>query len=121
MSDEPFFHIALPEDWAAAFSAGEYRMSTRGVPLADDGFIHLSTRAQFVDTANRFYGDLDELVLLTIDPDRLTDPVRFEPPMPGADELFPHLYGPLPVSAVVTARHWRREDRWTDPLSPSTS
>ncbi len=120
MGDEPLFHIALPEDWAAAFATGEYRMSTRGITLQDEGFIHLSTRAQFVVVANNFYGDLDELVLLTIDPERLTDPVRFEPPAPGIDELFPHLYGPLPLSAVVTTRYWHRRGGWTDPFDPTS-
>jgi glutathione S-transferase len=104
----PLFHLAVPDDWAAAFDQGAYTMSTRGVTLAQEGFIHCSTRAQVEATANRFYGDLDQLVLLTIDPDLVPSEIRWEPPAPGADELFPHIYGPLPIAAVNTASPWIR-------------
>ena len=107
-ADQPIFHLALPDDWATAFATGEYRMSTRGVTLEEEGFIHCSTRDQMEDTANRFYGDLDQLVVLTIDPERVPSPIVFEPPAPGLDALFPHIYGPLPVPAVNHARVWRR-------------
>jgi len=113
--DEPIFHLALPDDWATAFSAGEYRMSTRGVTLEQEGFIHCSTREQMEATANRFYGDLDQLVVLTIDPELVPSPIVFEPPAPGIDLLFPHIYGPLPIVAVNTATAWirRPEAAWT--------
>jgi glutathione S-transferase len=65
-------HIALPQEWAAAFETGEYTRSTRDQSLAEVGFIHCSTSEQTESTANRFYADLDELVLLTIDPQRLS-------------------------------------------------
>lgn len=108
MPDEPLFHAALPTDWAAAFGTGEYTTSTRGATLAEVGFIHASTRAQIEGVANRFYADLDELVLLTIDPLKVPHEIRWEPPGPGVDELFPHVYGPLPVSAVVSTHYWLR-------------
>ena len=104
----PIFHAALPEDWAAAFGEGEYRTSTRGMSLDEVGFIHASTRAQIEGVANRFYADLDELVLLTIDPHRLDATVLWEPPAEGVEELFPHIYGPLPIRAVTNAEFWRR-------------
>ena len=107
-SDEPIFHMALPDDWAAAFTTGEYRMSTRGVTLEQEGFIHCSTRAQMQDTANRFYGDVDQLVVLTIDPQLVPSPIRWEPPAPGDDTLFPHIYGPIPIAAVNVATPWQR-------------
>ena len=108
MPDEPIFHLALPDDWAAAFEHGEYRMSTRGRTLDEEGFIHASTRGQVEATANRFYGDLDQLVLLTIDPTAVPHEIKWEPPAPGLDELFPHIYGPLPIPAVVAATYWLR-------------
>ena len=40
------------------------------------------------------------LLLLTIDTDRLTSPV-VEEQVPGAERPFPHVYGPVNVSAVV--------------------
>ena len=113
---EPIFHAALPDDWAAALPIGEYRMSTRGRTLDEEGFIHCSTEAQLVAVADRFYGDLDALVLLTVDPERVDAEIRWEPPTPGVDELFPHVYGPLPVAAVTAATWWVRDgDRWARP------
>ncbi|NND76333.1 MAG: DUF952 domain-containing protein [Ilumatobacter sp.] len=108
MHDDPIFHLALPEDWAGAFESGEYRMSTRGMTLDEVGFIHCSTRAQVEATANAFYADVDELVLLTIDPLLVPSEIRWEPPVPDVDVLFPHVYGPLPVAAVNTAKFWTR-------------
>lgn len=114
-TDEPIFHLALAEDWAGAFAVGEYTMSTRGVTLEQEGFIHCSTRDQIEDTANRFYGDLDQLVVLTIDPTLIPSPIVFEPPAPEMDVLFPHIYGPLPVAAVNLAATWTRRpgDAWS--------
>jgi glutathione S-transferase len=115
VTDDPIFHLAVPDDWAAAFATGEYTISTRGVTLEQEGFIHCSTRAQMEDTANRFYGDLDQLVVLTIDPRRVPSPIVFEPPAPDLDVLFPHIYGPLPIAAVNLASPWVRHPgrAWT--------
>jgi uncharacterized protein (DUF952 family) len=94
-------HITEAATWAAAQADGEYRMSTRGVTLDQQGFIHCSLRHQLRPVAEHLYGDADgDLVVLVIDAGRLGVPVRFEAPEPGAEE-FPHIYGPLPVGAVV--------------------
>ncbi|GAA1073797.1 DUF952 domain-containing protein [Tsukamurella spumae] len=97
------FHLALVADWNAARAAGEYTVSTRGASLADVGFVHCSTAEQWRGVRERFYADVPvaDLVLLSIDPTGLD--VRYEPPAPGVEELFPHVYGPIPVSAVETA------------------
>jgi uncharacterized protein (DUF952 family) len=102
------WHLALPADWQAATTLGEYRVSTRGLTLEQQGFIHCSFADQVDGVAQRFYGDLSELVLLRIDTSRLGAPVVVEPPAEGIDELFPHVYGPIPVTAVVAATVWRR-------------
>jgi glutathione S-transferase len=106
--DHQLYHAAMPEDWAAAYESGEYTMSTRNRTLADEGFIHASTRAQVEGVANRFYLDVAELVLLTIDPAKIDADIKWEPPAPGVDELFPHIYGPLPIAAVVATAYWFR-------------
>jgi uncharacterized protein (DUF952 family)/heme-degrading monooxygenase HmoA len=99
-------HLAMPDDWAAAQAAGEYRMSTRGVTLEQEGFIHCSFDHQVLGVANRFYADVDELVLLRLDPSRLGSDVVVEPPFPGSVEHFPHIYGPIPLAAVISATPW---------------
>ena len=83
-------------DWAAAQAAGVY---TGSADDARDGFIHFSTREQVAGTlAKHFVGQRD-LVLVTIDPERIGAALIWEPSRGGA--LFPHLYGDLPVTAAV--------------------
>jgi uncharacterized protein (DUF952 family) len=94
-------HITESATWAAARRDGEFRMSTRGVTLDEQGFIHCGLRHQLRPVAERLYGDTaEDLVVLLIDADRLAAPVQFEPGEPGGEE-FPHVYGPIPVDAVV--------------------
>jgi uncharacterized protein (DUF952 family) len=95
------FHFADRGEWLAAAAAGEYRMSTRGVTLDEQGFIHCSLRDQLHVVA-LCYADVnaDDLVVLVIDSDRVPAPVRYEAPKPGAEE-YPHIYGPLPAAAVT--------------------
>jgi uncharacterized protein (DUF952 family)/heme-degrading monooxygenase HmoA len=113
------FHIALPDDWEAAQRSGEYTASTRGRSLSEEGFIHCSFADQVEATANRYYADLDELMLLTIDPSLLGSELVVEDPFPGAPQRFPHVYAPIPVAAVVETTAWRRErdEPWTVPGS----
>jgi uncharacterized protein (DUF952 family) len=94
------FHITERATWAAAAESGEYRISTRGVTLQEQGFIHCSLRRQLRAVAEYLYGDAEDLVVLVIDSTRLSAPVRYEGPEPGA-ERYPHVYGPIPTGAVV--------------------
>ncbi|AVT33982.1 DUF952 domain-containing protein [Plantactinospora sp. BC1] len=93
------FHIAEASDWAAAQESGDYRVSTRGRSLADEGFIHASRRGQVLGVAEAAYADAGPLLLLHIDPDRLVSPVRDDEVEPGI--FFPHIYGPINLDAVV--------------------
>lgn len=102
----PIHHLALPDDWAKACEAGEYRISTRGRSLATEGFIHCSFPHQVRGVAAAFYADIEELVLLTIDPLLLDAEVRVEDTTGGGKD-FPHIYGPLPVAAVTDVRPYR--------------
>ncbi len=88
-------------DWRAAEALGEYRGSADD---ARDGFLHFSTRAQLRATAAKHRAGIADLWLVEADVTALDDALRWEPASgssrPG---LFPHLYAPLPVSAVVRA------------------
>ena len=104
MATERLFHLALRRDWEAAQEAGEYRVSTRGRTLAEEGYLHASYAHQWQAVRDAYYADVTEpLVLLEVDPARLDVPVVEEVPGGGA-EAFPHVYGPLPVAAVVSVR-----------------
>jgi uncharacterized protein (DUF952 family) len=100
------FHIALAGDWAAAQSAGEYTVSTRGRTLVDEGFVHCSFVDQVDAIAARFYADVDDAVVLHIDPARLTSRIEVED-LYGTGEQFPHVYGPIPITAVVEVQPLR--------------
>jgi uncharacterized protein (DUF952 family) len=96
------FHIATVADWEAAQASGAYTTSTRGVTLEQEGFIHASRADQWQAVRAAFYADVTEpLVLLEIDTDLLDAPVVDEPPAPGIDETFPHVYGAIAPAAVV--------------------
>ena len=101
---QALFHIAERPIWQDALRSGEYRMSTRGVTLEEQGFIHCSLGHQLRGVAEFLYGDADadDLVVLVIDTARLPGPVRFEAAVPGAGEHFPHIYGVLPTTAVTS-------------------
>lgn len=88
------FHITSHEAWQTAECRGVYLAPS----LDTEGFIHLSTMEQWPRTRDRFYRGQTGLVLLRIDPVRLFAEVRYDP---ADGELFPHLYGPLNLDAVV--------------------
>jgi uncharacterized protein (DUF952 family) len=87
--------------WQEAERQGVFR----GAPVdAQDGFIHFSTAGQAVETAARHFAGAADLVLVAVEAKRLGPALKWEVSRGGA--LFPHLYGPLPLDAVV----------WTMPL-----
>jgi len=94
-------HIVKRSEWAEALGRGSYAHDS----LRAEGFVHCSTLAQVIDTANRFYRGQDDLVVLCIEESRLNAELKYEPPTMQHDEpagaLFPHLYGELNVDAVV--------------------
>lgn len=92
------FHVAEYDTWVAAEAAGSYAPAS----LQAEGFIHLSTANQIHRTIQKFFAGRWGLVLLTIDPDRLTSELRWEEAGPG--ELFPHVYGPIDLGAVTEAK-----------------
>ena len=98
-------HIASRAQWDRARARGAY------IPrdFDSEGFIHCSTPAQAASTANSFFRGHRDLLLLCIDEDLLTAPLRYEAPAPPGGRpsgavrsgLFPHLYGELNLDAVT--------------------
>lgn len=85
--------------WREAEAAG----LLRGAPVdLADGYVHLSAAAQVGETAARHFGGQADLVLVAVETAALGEALRWEPSRGGA--LFPHLYAPLPVSAVAWVR-----------------
>ena len=93
-------HLCSNDEWCSAQERGEHRPES----LDASGFVHLSAPEQVHLPANRLYSGRTDLVLLRIDPARLTSPVRWEPGVTTdpASMVFPHLYGPLPANSVIS-------------------
>jgi uncharacterized protein (DUF952 family) len=93
------YKIAPAALWRRAQDRGRFD----GAPIdIEDGFIHFSTAVQAEETALKHFSGRTDLVLIAVDPKRLGDGLRFEPSRGGA--LFPHLYAPLPLDAVVSVK-----------------
>jgi uncharacterized protein (DUF952 family) len=107
------FHISSTDAWAADQRAGAIIDSTRNVTLEQEGFIHCSYAEQVAETARRVYGDLDEVIVVRIDPGRLSSPV-VEEDLAGSGEPFPHVYGPIGLDAVIEARAVRPDEADAD-------
>jgi uncharacterized protein (DUF952 family) len=93
------FKIAGAEDWRLAEAAGVFEGAA--VDRAD-GYIHFSTALQAAETAAKWFAGRGDLVLAAVDADALGSALRWERARGGA--LFPHLYEPLPLSAVRWTR-----------------
>jgi uncharacterized protein (DUF952 family) len=85
------------------WQAAEHKGTFEGAPVdLADGFIHFSTAAQVRETARRHFRGQADLVLVTVDGAALGESLVYEPSQGG--DLFPHLYGPLSLSAVRAVR-----------------
>ena len=100
------YHLTEPDRWQRSLDEGVHRGSTRGVDLAQEGYIHCSTAAQWRGVVERFYGDATELLLLHIDESKLDARLVYEQ-LGAAPEPFPHVYGPIPLAAVVSVERLR--------------
>ena len=93
------FHITSAAAAKQAEQSGEYAPEA----FAREGFIHCSYAHQVDGVLKRIFQGQTGLVLLEIDPSRLSCRVVDEN-LEGGTELFPHVYGRLPMSAVVLVR-----------------
>ena len=95
------YKICSAQEWRDAERAGRYQ----GAPVdARDGFIHFSTAGQLAETAAKHFAGAAGLMLVAVDAGALGEALKWEPSRGG--QLFPHLYGPLPLAAA----------RWAVPL-----
>lgn len=99
-NDDPpvIYHLVPEEVWQARSQGTEY------LPEAyeADGFIHCTDgETEVIAVGNRYYtADARSYIVLSISRDRLTAQVKYEDPA----RIFPHIYGPLNLDAVVAVR-----------------
>ena len=100
--DEPpskdlIFHMCRADEWWQAEARGAYGGSSQDIL---DGFIHFSSGSQVMESAAKHRAGQSDLLLLGVDPERLpAGTLKWEPSRGG--QLFPHLYGPLPIDCAV--------------------
>ena len=107
------YHITSRSAWETAQRQGSYVAAS----LASEGLIHASTQSQVVPVAELYYPGQSDLVVLVIDPVRLTSKLKWESPTGGQPpagvpetDLFPHIYGPLNLEAVVNVVDLKTDD-----------
>lgn len=93
MGMKTIYHIVRRGDWPP--TGDEYRADS----LATEGFIHCSFAEQLEGVVGRYYREADDLQFLVIDPEKLASEMIVEPSTGG--ELYPHIYGPINVDAVI--------------------
>jgi uncharacterized protein (DUF952 family) len=91
------FHVVLPEKWTETSDKDLYEAES----LATEGFIHCSFAGQLDGVLERYYSGVERVIILEIDPTRLTSRLVEEPST--NDEIYPHVYGPINTNAVVGA------------------
>lgn len=96
---EIIYKICPQAEWRAAERDGAFAGSP--IDIAD-GYIHLSTGGQVAETASRHFSGLTDLVLVAVRSSELGSALKWEPSRGG--DLFPHLYGSLPVAHAQWVR-----------------
>lgn len=98
------YHITSRSAWNEARERGDYRAES----LETEGFIHCSTEEQVLPVAHKYFEGQNDLVLLVIESALLEPDLKWEPPAEGAPppgvpegDLFPHIYGPINLDAIV--------------------
>ncbi|MEO0635436.1 MAG: DUF952 domain-containing protein [Pseudomonadota bacterium] len=91
------YKLSPRKEWEVVEAEGVFT----GAPVdVADGFIHFSTAETVDETANKWFADVEDVLLISVETDRLDQAkLKYEPSRGGA--LFPHLYAPMPMDAVV--------------------
>lgn len=90
------YHITTAAAWKAAKAAGSYEAAS----LVTEGFIHCCELKQMRGVLKRYFQEKKNLLALAVDTELLTAEIKYEQ-SPTLNEAFPHIYGPIPVTAVV--------------------
>jgi uncharacterized protein (DUF952 family) len=98
------YKICHQPEWAQAVRDGIYAGSAKD---NEDRFMHFSKAEQLMGTLARFYADADDLVLVAVQAELFGEHLKYEPSRDG--DLFPHVYGVLPLSFVQWARPITRD------------
>ena len=102
------YKVLTAEQMAALEQEGVFT----GAPVdIADGYIHLSTAAQLTETVDKHFANQTDLHIAAVDLEAMGEAVKWEESRGG--QLFPHLYAPLPLTAVVAYSPMKRDEDGT--------
>ena len=102
------YKVLTAEQMAALEQEGDFT----GAPVdIADGYIHLSTAAQLTETVDKHFANQTDLHIAAVDLEAMGEAVKWEESRGG--QLFPHLYAPLPLTAVVAYSPMKRDEDGT--------
>jgi len=108
------YKVVSRQLWAEAETADVFH----GAPIdLKDGFVHFSTADQVVETVAKHFSGQDDLLLVEVDAGRLGEALRWEISRGG--DLFPHLYGAMPLDSVLSVTELPRGEDGTHVFPPS--
>jgi uncharacterized protein (DUF952 family) len=93
------YHIASKQDWEKAKEETFYSIPS----LKDEGLIHCCMEDQVSGILNRYYNDIPDIVILTIDTEKLRSQLVYEW-SPSLEATFPHIYGPINTDCVISVK-----------------
>ncbi len=114
MTDRFAYKILTVPQWAQWQSSGDFTGAPADIA---DGYIHLSTAAQVTQTVDKHFAGKADLVVVAVDLAALGENVRWEPSR--GNQMFPHVYAPLPLGAAVAAIPLGRNPDMTVTLPPT--
>lgn len=88
-------HICTKNTWEEAKKIKLYEGDT----LKTQGFIHCSKAEQVIEVANYLFKGRSDLILLVIAEKSVQAEIKYEDA--GDGDLYPHIYGPLNIDAVI--------------------
>mgnify|MGYP001045592314 FL=1 len=96
-SKNTIYHITTVQEWEIYQLTGEVAPDS----LFTEGFIHCSRAEQVPDTIERFFSEVDEIMILELDRDALGDSVKDEE---SSDHgVFPHIYRAVEIDEIVAS------------------
>lgn len=97
LDPEALYHLATADEWASYQAEGVIWPPSLGT----EGFVHCSWGRQVAGTVGRHFGGVDGLLALRLDRAGLGDVRLVEEDSTGSGQAFPHVYGPIPATAVI--------------------
>jgi uncharacterized protein (DUF952 family)/flavin reductase (DIM6/NTAB) family NADH-FMN oxidoreductase RutF len=92
------FHIVKKGEWEK-----HSQLSYQSESLKTQGFIHCCTQDQIKKVLDQWFRGQTSLIVVEIDTDLLKAKVKYEN-LEGGAELFPHIYGPINLDAVINEK-----------------